>query len=894
MEAAIAWMEALFRGIPLPVLEVWGRFGAIIGVALMLCAYGGLTFKPGGRWGLGREQQTWDAKALLGVVITFVAIIFTGSLGSFIVLVPGAQTFESLKDVTVFVCLLIFGYPALLAVPFAYGVSDLVEGVPPGFLLDWLIGYFINPACFWLAKELIGKDPDFRKLKTWGWYALFVLVFMSIEPQMWGYLCSGMFTSELSYRSITPALFFTTSITWMVAPFAMLIALPLARRLGVFWAESPGSVRQRALHEQEWTWVSGQDQGKSSEPRHGLPIRAFLVVPFIFLILTMVAGTASVTLRSAERSANQLAARLHQEVARNMELRLDAALSDRDSPPSRAELDQLLRKLLIAEHGRALIAEATTGKVIAATADDKVCLSAVDQLIATPGLMQSMVGETSYRFDVVTERPLGRETWLAQATPYLGHKGWVLISAIPEAYFLEGIRIGNSRSAMLFATALVLSLLAALVLASVVTGPLRDFASVTREVARGDLSKRLAGSPLEELETLSTTFNDMAAQLQRSFDRCQLATHAGNLGVWDWDVVNDRLMWDDEMCRQYGITLEQFEGKRESWSKRVHPEDLPHARAAIQQALQGESEFSAEFRVVWPNGEIRFVKGAALSVRDEERRVIRMVGINQDVTAAKQTERELLAHRKHLEDLVTERTGELLARTQQLERSNKELESFSYSVSHDLRAPLRGIDGWSLALLEDYGHLLDDKASGYLMRVRSETQRMGELIDDLLELSRISRMELKLQPVQLSEIARVVTKRLEESDPSRKVEFVIEPNVQVKGDPHFLEVALTNLLGNAFKFTSKKPDAKIEFGQTMKDGCPVYFVKDNGAGFDMTYATKLFGAFQRLHKQTEFPGNGVGLAMVNRIVSLHRGKIWVEAAVDHGATFFFTLTDVPC
>src|SRR5262249_4076015 len=160
----------------------------------------------------------------LSIALTFVLIVSTGYAGSFIVLVPGAQTFESLKDLSVFLCVVLFGRPALMAVPFAYGISDLAEGVPPEFLWDWIIGYFINPACFWVAFQLIGKNPDFRRTRTWGWYALFVAIFMSIEPQLWGYICSAKFTAEISYRNITPALFFTTAVTWTLAPFAMLIA----------------------------------------------------------------------------------------------------------------------------------------------------------------------------------------------------------------------------------------------------------------------------------------------------------------------------------------------------------------------------------------------------------------------------------------------------------------------------------------------------------------------------------------------------------------------------------------------------------------------------------------------------------------------------------------------
>jgi signal transduction histidine kinase len=217
------------------------------------------------------------------------------------------------------------------------------------------------------------------------------------------------------------------------------------------------------------------------------------------------------------------------------------------------------------------------------------------------------------------------------------------------------------------------------------------------------------------------------------------------------------------------------------------------------------------------------------------------------------------------------------------------LEAFAYSVSHDLRAPLRGIDGWSLALLEDYGALLDDGARQYLNRVRAETQRMGNLIDDMLQLSRVNRGELKLDQVDLTAMANHIAGRLRDAQPERSMEFVIEPELAAFGDGRLIEIAMTNLFSNAVKFTEERDKALIEFGRLDKEGEMAFYVRDNGAGFDMAYAGKLFGAFQRLHKVSEFPGTGVGLATVQRVVRRHGGRVWAVASVNHGATFFFTL-----
>jgi len=225
----------------------------------------------------------------------------------------------------------------------------------------------------------------------------------------------------------------------------------------------------------------------------------------------------------------------------------------------------------------------------------------------------------------------------------------------------------------------------------------------------------------------------------------------------------------------------------------------------------------------------------------------------------------------------------------ELEEANKELEAFSYSVSHDLRAPLRSIDGFSQALLEDYADKLDDQGREYLRRIRAASQRMAQLINDLLTLSRVTRAEIHFEEVDLSTIVENIAAELKESQPNRDVKFIIAQNVKAYGDSHLLRIVLENLLSNAWKFTSKHKNAVIEFGAKESDGKRVYFVRDDGAGFDMAYVDKLFVPFQRLHEQDEFEGTGIGLATVQRIVHRHGGMVWAEGEVEKGATFYFTL-----
>ena len=527
MTAIITWYEMIVSTIPLPLLEVWGRFAYIIGLFLAFCAFGSFTFRIGEHWGFGRARQTWNVHAFLSVPLTFVLIIVTGYIGSFIVLVPGAQTFESLKDLVVLLSVVLLGYPALITIPFAYGLSDLIEGVPPEFLLAWLPGYFINPSCFWIAHQFIGKNPDFRMARIWWQYLAAAVLFMTLEPVLWGYVCSDQFPSGISYHSITPALFFTTSVTWAMGPVAFLAALPLARRFGWFWAEIPGHVRERVIGSSEWIWEAGRGEtrGNANAVPEGLPIRIFIFSPFIALVLVMVGATAVVALRTADDDAARLATRLHHEMSVNIRMRLDDYRARSPSPidaQSEDTLVSLLRSQAVGTNGRAFILD-RTGKMIVSSAPDgdpvvESAVAALARHTAPSGLPDAA---TEFQFDHVTEKPLSRETWLTYATTYRDDSAgrhWILVTAMPDAFYLAGLRVANSRSAMMFALALVFSLVLAAALASMVTAPLRRMANATRMMARGDLSVRVQGSKLEELGALAAMFNDMAAKLKKSFD----------------------------------------------------------------------------------------------------------------------------------------------------------------------------------------------------------------------------------------------------------------------------------------------------------------------------------------------------------------------------------------
>jgi light-regulated signal transduction histidine kinase (bacteriophytochrome) len=269
---------------------------------------------------------------------------------------------------------------------------------------------------------------------------------------------------------------------------------------------------------------------------------------------------------------------------------------------------------------------------------------------------------------------------------------------------------------------------------------------------------------------------------------------------------------------------------------------------------------------------------------DEQGRFAGTSGTLDDMTERKAAEQALQELNVDLEERVRVRTAEL-------EASNRELEAFSYSVSHDLRAPLRGIDGFSHILEDDYAEKLDESGRQHLARIRAASQRMAQLIDDLLELARITRASLNRQRVDLGVVARDIARELSETDPRRCVDIAIGAPLNAYADPVLTRVVLDNLMRNAWKFSGQRDQAQIVVDSIERDGETVFFVRDNGAGFDMAHAGQLFRPFQRLHAANEFSGTGVGLATVHRIVRRHGGRIWAESELDRGATFFFTLPE---
>lgn len=402
-------------------------------------------------------------------------------------------------------------------------------------------------------------------------------------------------------------------------------------------------------------------------------------------------------------------------------------------------------------------------------------------------------------------------------------------------------------------------------------------------------TKRRGQGPARRRGRFSARPSGEAAALQHrlreSEERLRLASESTGLGTWDYDTVKRVLLLSERASDLFGMARGATPDGFERFLERVHPEDRERLAGEFAAFIApgGGPTAEMEYRILLPDGRVRWVRTMARAFRGRgaEAGPSRLIGTVIDVTDARKRQLAEREQNRELERRVKERTA-------QLNLINKELETFVYSASHDLRAPLRKISAFTQAI-ERGDSRLTPEDRGYFDRIRAATAHMHRLMDDMLNLTKVARKPLSVESCDLGALAADVARGLKLREPGREVEFVIASGILVEGDRELLSLALRNLLENAWKFTSRHPRARIEFGAARVDGRAAYFVKDDGAGFDMQYAHRLFGAFRRLHAEHEFSGTGVGLGIVERIIRRHGGRIWAEAKVEKGAIFYFTL-----
>lgn len=420
----------------------------------------------------------------------------------------------------------------------------------------------------------------------------------------------------------------------------------------------------------------------------------------------------------------------------------------------------------------------------------------------------------------------------------------------------------------------------------------------------------------EELQHFNEELDASNKKIADLVERLSLSQEVSRSGSWDWDIQNNTFYWSEEFLKLFGMEPGTVAGF-ESWTKTLFPDDIELASKRIQDAIDNKTDLSQFYRIVLPNGNLRWIKamGSATYHNDVP---IRMVGLCIDVTDQKQAEQKVLESQaelrkalvfanqsrqtllsvledqqiaqKKLNQLNDELEKRVIERTSQLEAANKELETFTYSVSHDLKAPLRGIDGYSQLLADLYAVDLNEEARKFITTIRSSTQQMNQLIEDLLQYSRLERSQIRNETINFRSLVNSILKINEDEITSRPISVVVDaPDTWLTVDSNGIQMALRNLIENAIKFTKRVPQPTILIKQEETVASWILSVKDNGIGFDMKYSQRIFEIFQRLHRAEDYSGTGIGLAMVSKAMHRMNGRVWAESSPGQGATFYLEI-----
>jgi PAS domain S-box-containing protein len=479
------------------------------------------------------------------------------------------------------------------------------------------------------------------------------------------------------------------------------------------------------------------------------------------------------------------------------------------------------------------------------------------------------------------------ELILAQSIGEEGKRLGTLLVNASMAEIYERLRAYLGITGLIIVFSSVAALICATLLRRRIASPILELAETTRVVSQDrNYAARATKHGDDELGQLTDSFNHMLehiqhsdADLRKSRERLGLALEAGRIGSWDWDLKRDFVYWDEYIPSLLGISEDELGTSWTSLLRRVHPEDAERVKLTPESLSELAADVSLSFRVLWPDGSVHYLASRGRLFQEESGP--RLTGVLIDVSNAKRAEEEVRRLNEELELRV-------ITRTEELAQANRDLESFTYSVSHDLRAPLRHINGFAQILEQQFGESLPEEARRLLGKLQFGARNMGQLVDDLLRLARVGRHELLLQKCAIGDLVAQVIAETSDLE-GRDVVWKIGALPQTTCDIGLLRQVFANLIANAVKYSRPRKPAVIEIGARTEATEHIIFVKDNGVGFDMKYASKLFGVFQRLHRVEEFEGTGVGLAIVQRIVLKHSGRIWVESVLDQGTCFYFSL-----
>ncbi|HEY4079600.1 MAG TPA: response regulator [Burkholderiaceae bacterium] len=889
MDFSLELITAWARHLSLPWLVAWGDVGFWLGGLLVPLAFGGLTLKPTPHWDLPRLMRHWDGQDLVDAGIAAASVALLGYAWPYLVGEPSNQLFEVLKLAVGLVTLLVFGYPALLAMPVGFLLGDLITGRPLSLILAWLPGYLLLPAYMWLAPLLMGRWPDFRRRRTWLRYAAFVLIFMALEPPIWSRFLAPLMSSELAYRHLLP-------VTWLVH-LAVLVLAPLALAvlsavMAVFSGLRWGEVERKMQPS------TGSGPGQGTGWRRSVSLRKASGVAMILLFL-LLACLISIGIQHTradevrERSQN-VRIRVVDEVMRG----LDRATAGAPENAMRRVWNHLLPTLPEDLLTRAYIFDAG-GTLLAdsAGADDEVLDAVRSRLRGAP-----LTQPRDFDFQLThTQLLVYMSDWTATAAPYQRAASGDSADRLTVVVVTEIAHTTTSGSrAFIAAQTLeaVAVLCFVLLLTMFVSVPLRRIAAAGADLSRRGRAPPLPRSAVQEFNEVSGTFNHVFSELAERTERLELATRAANIGVWQIDLREGTSFRDEATCRLLDLVGPGAPAGATPWQDANFEQGHLQLDVALNQCRYGAAAFDIEPRLRAADGQMRELRllGQVSGERHDLSSPWRLTGVCRDITQFKTEKVELNRRQAELEEMVAARTADLTLVIEQLGKSARAKSDFLSHISHEIRTPINAISGLTDLALRTQ---LNSEQRGYLGRTHQASEVLLALVNDVLDFSKIEAGALELSNIEFSlaalldKVLSVVGVRAQQKGLSLRVQPPESVPDKLIGDEHRLSQVLLNLCNNAVKFTEMGEVLLSVHGRPAEPGRYHlrFSVRDTGIGITPAQRRRLFQPFNQADASIagRFGGTGLGLAICHQLVTLMGGGIDVNSRPGIGSEFFFNV-----